>query len=116
MLFASWLLPQLDARRRPKRAVSRSRAEKRSEVLAHENPQRRRWDGFGGGEPVTSLLPSLTGSCPSSSMRTLGPNCRDVWGLRAQVRQESCRPRHFHIHRFWLTEVDPRLEARERRP
>src|SRR6266542_3126237 len=36
-----------------------------------------RWDGSGGGEPVTSLLRPLTGSCPSSSMRRFGPDCRD---------------------------------------
>src|SRR2546430_17175188 len=51
-------------------------AEDRSEVSAHE-AREGRWDGFGGGEPVTSLLPPLTGSCPGSSLRRLNANCRD---------------------------------------
>src|SRR6476620_17048 len=77
---------------RPRRVVSGSGAEDRSEMSAHE-AREDRWDGFGGDEPVIPLLPPLTGSCPASSMRRSKANCRDAsgHGSTLSLRPGVCR-------------------------
>src|SRR5512133_3660615 len=75
----AWCVPSIDVPKRPRRVVSWSGAEDRSEMSAHE-AREDRWDGFGGDEPVIPLHPPLTGSCPASSMRRSKANCRDASG------------------------------------
>lgn len=65
------------------------------------------------GRALRSLLPSLTGSCPASSMRRLAPSCRDAHvpiedGTDGERNRAACSSRRggsLRIHSFTIGSI-----------